>query len=138
MVWTLAASVGVGPKAACSRNRRAAEGETSGFGTPTCTENGCETTGPLVTVRLSAPPVPANPVTVKDPAALPVTASAVPPNCTVDVEVKPVPAIVMEKTPRGNCAGATDEMVGATLLTSVTAAVPLPPGPVAVTVSAPE
>src|SRR5215472_2708997 len=103
MVCTCVASAGVGPKAACSRKRRAAEGETSGLGTPTFTGKGWDVTDPLATVRLSGPPVPAKPATVNDVGnVLAVTGTVRPPSWTTDFAANPVPVIVAEKTPRGN------------------------------------
>ncbi len=65
MVWTLAESAEVGPKAACSRKRCAAETETCGFWTPTGTASGAETRVPFETVRFSVLAGPAKPVTLR-------------------------------------------------------------------------
>ena len=48
MVWTLAASFGVGPNAACSRKRRAAAAETCALGIPIWTANGAEVELPVL------------------------------------------------------------------------------------------
>src|SRR5208283_1178273 len=91
-VWRLAASDGVGPKAACSRKRRAAAEETCAFGTPICTANGCDVTKPLLTVTLPVPDTLENPVAVKVPFEK-VVPSAVPFNMATDDEVKPLPVM---------------------------------------------
>ena len=52
--------------------------------------------------------------------------------------MNPVPVMVVENTPSGSGFVPMDWIAGGTLLTSVTVAVPVPPGPFAVTVSVPE
>src|SRR5580698_2040435 len=121
-----AASAGVGPNAACSRKRRAADADTCGFCTPIETANGCETTGPFATVRLAELAGPAKPDTVSDEALPKVVISAMPFRLATEPAVKPVPVTVVEKIPSGSGDVAIDEIVGATLLARVTTAVLFP------------
>src|SRR5580700_4860136 len=92
-VCKLAASFGVGPKAACSRNRRAAAEETSAFATPIWTANCCDVTEPLLTVIYAAPDKLEKPVTVRAPLEK-VVPSGVPFKEATDDDVKPTPVIV--------------------------------------------
>ncbi len=130
------ASPGVGPKAACSRKRRAAAEETSAFATPICTANGAEVAEPLLTVTLPAPDKLAKPVTVRTPLEK-VVPSGVPFKDATDDDMKPVPVIVIVKIPSGSCPFVPTPVIAGVGGVSVTVAVPLPLGPVAVTVSVP-
>src|SRR5580698_10501682 len=123
MVWTWAASAGVGPKAACSRKRRAADAETCGFCTPMGTTKGCETTEPFETVRLAELAGPAKPDTVSVETLAKAVVRLTPFNCATESAVKPAPVTVVENTPRGSGDVPIPEMVGGTLLTRVTMAV---------------
>src|SRR5580698_5592149 len=136
MVWTWAASVGVGPKAACSRKRRAADAETCAFCTPIWTVKDGETTVLLATVRLAELAGPAKPDTVSDDALLNTVVRLTPFNWATDCAVKPVPVTVVEKTPSGRGEVPIEDIVGATF-TRVTVAVDCPPEFLAVTISVP-
>ena len=116
MVWTWAASAGVGPNAACSRKRRAADVETSGFCTPTPTVKGCDTTVLFATVRFAEPAVPAKPDTVSDDALLKIVVRFTPFNWATDSArgETGVPVTVVEKTPSGSGEVPMDEIVGPT------------------------
>src|ERR1035438_3052958 len=126
MVWTWAASAGVGPKAACSRKRRAADAETCGFCTPIGTAKGCETTVPFAAVRFSELAGPPKPDTLINDGLEYTVVRATPFNWATERAVKPVPFTVVENTPRGRGEVPIDEIVGGTLLTSVTVAVDCP------------
>src|ERR1700722_17347410 len=140
-VCKLAASLGVGPKAPCSRNRRAAAEETRAFATPIWTANCCEVTEPLVTVIYPAPDKLAKPVTARAPLEI-VVPSGVPFKHATPDEVKPVPVIVVLKIPSGNRPFEPTPVItgmdgiGVDAI-NVTVAVAFPFGPVAVTASVP-
>jgi hypothetical protein len=136
MVCTLAASLRVGPKAACSRKRRAAAGDTCGFATPISTTKGLDTAETLATVILPDPDMPENPVAVRVPLEN-VVPSGVPFSDATDDAMKPVPVIAVEKIPSGNCPLEPTAVITGVGGISVTVAVPFPFGPVAVTVSVP-
>src|SRR5579863_6495281 len=135
-VCTLEASVGVGPNAACSRNRRAAAAEACAFATPTYTGKGWETAAPLLILILPAPETEANPVTVNTPPER-LVPKAVPLSDAIDVAAKPLPVIVVVKMPSGNCPFAPTPVMTGVGGISVTVAVAFPFGPVAVTASVP-
>ena len=109
----MAASDGEGPKAACSRKRRAAAAETPELELPTCTTRGADDAVPFDTMRLTEPVVEVKPETPSAIAVCEVILSGVPPNDAVDVAVKPVPATVAVKEPSGNVAGFSDWITGA-------------------------
>src|ERR1700733_2717393 len=136
MACTLAASLGVGPKAACSRKRRAAAGDTCGFATRISPTKGLDTTEPFVTVILPDPDTPENPVAVRVPPENAV-ASGAPFSDATDDAMKPVPVMVEVKIPSGNCPLEPTPVTTGVGGISVTVAVAFPSGPVAVTVSVP-
>src|SRR4051812_49267039 len=135
---TWAASAEVGPKAACSRKRRAADTEATGFCTPTGTASGAETRGPLDTVRFSMAAGPAKPVTFRVDASPNFVLRARPFNFAIDCAVKPVPVTVVEKTPSGRGDTPVAVTVGGTLVRTAMLAVDWPTELIAVTVSVPD
>src|ERR1700733_10229399 len=102
MVWTFAASVGAGPKAARSRKRRAAADDARGFAMPTCTTKGAEVAAPLLTVRFSEPDWLGKPLMVRAPLEK-LVVSVEPFSFATEVLKKPVPFTVAENRPSGNC-----------------------------------
>src|SRR5271165_6934784 len=135
IVWTCAASVGVGPKAARSRNRLAAAADASAFGIPTCTANGAEEEAPLLTVSVADPDCAENPLMVSAPFEKLVT-SGVLFSCAVEVARNPLPVSVALKSPRGRGFVLMPVIVGAGGI-NVTIAVAVPLGPVAETLAVP-
>src|SRR5581483_244928 len=133
---TCAASFGVGPKAARSRNLRAAAADTSAPGLPTCTAKGADTDAPFATVRFTCPLCAANPLTVSVPLEYTVV-SGEPFRLAIEVARNPVPVMVVENTPSGSGLVPMPVITGAGGL-SFTVAEAEPPGPVAVTVSVPD
>ena len=95
-----------------------------------------ETAEPLLTVILAEPDTPENPVTVKAPLER-VVPSAVPFNAATDVAAKPLPVMLVVKMPSGNCPFAPTPVMTGVGGISVTVAVAIPLGPVAVTASVP-
>src|SRR3954464_11352616 len=116
MLCTWSASVGVGPKEACSRKRRAAAAEMDEPETPICTGYGADESGPFTTTRLPGPEVPANPVTFRLLVAeTKVVGSDLPLSCTTDCATRFVPCTLKEKTPSGNVCGLMPVMAGGVL-----------------------
>jgi hypothetical protein len=99
-------------------------------------DKGSDEVDPLETIRLFKPDVPANPDTERDFGDCAPMMSGVPSSEAVHCAVKPVPVIVAVKVPRGSGDGVKVWITGVEL-SSVTMAVPVPPGPAAVTVSLP-
>src|SRR5215204_6229846 len=105
-------SAGLGPNAACSRNRIAAETGTTGFCTPTGIGMGCELAGvipPLLTTTLTLVPccgTVVTPVAVNCVGETYVVVSATPPRLTFEVLLKSEPLTVNEYGPNGSNAGA--------------------------------
>ena len=88
------------------------------------------------TVMLPVPDALENPVTVRTPLAK-LVPNAVPFNNTTDVGTKPLPVMVALKMPSGNCPFDPTPVITGMGGISVTVALALPFGPVAVTVSVP-
>src|ERR1700675_296096 len=126
MVWTCAASVGVGPKAARSRNRLAAAAARA-FGIPTCTANGAEEEAPLLTVMVADPDCAENPLIVSAPFERLVT-SGVPFSFAIEVATNPLPLRVALKSPSGRGFVLMPVIAGAGGI-NVTMAVAVPLGP---------
>src|ERR1035438_8530961 len=137
MVWTFAASVGVGPNAARSRNRRAAADEAFGFWMPICITKGAEVAAPLLTVRFADPDRLAKPLTVRVPAEK-LAVSGDPFSRATEVARKPEPVTVVENKPSGNWPPFPTLVITGAGGISVMVAVAVPFGPVAVTASVPE
>jgi hypothetical protein len=88
-------------------------------------------------VRLPELEGPANPDTVIEEALPKAVVRATPFSSATEPAVKPEPLTVVENTPKGSGEVPIDEIVGGTLLTSVTVAVDCPLESFAVTVSVP-
>ena len=90
----------------------------------------------MLTMTVPAPDTLENPVTVKTPFEN-VVPSAVPFSNATDFAVKPLPPIVVVKMPNGNCPFEPTLLMTGVGGISVTVAVAVPLGPVAVTASVP-